>query len=59
MANRLTSWPSLQTDVRNAGGRWQDAEVCTCAEQGFTLVTSRKPDDLAAFDKALVEAFAG
>jgi len=55
----LTSWPSLQTDVRNAGGRWQDAEVCTCTEQGFTLITSRKPDDLDAFDKALVEAFAG
>jgi protease I len=55
----LTSWPSLRTDVRNAGGQWQDAEVCTCTEQGFTLVTSRKPDDLDAFDKALVEAFAG
>ena len=55
----LTSWPSLQTDIRNAGGEWQDVEVSTCPEQGFTLVTSRKPDDLAAFDKALVEAFAG
>ncbi len=55
----LTSWPSLQTDIRNAGGQWQDVEVFTCPEQGFTLVTSRKPDDLEAFDKALVEAFAG
>jgi len=55
----LTSWPSLQTDIRNAGGQWQDVEVSTCPEQGFTLVTSRKPDDLEAFDKALVEAFAG
>jgi len=55
----LTSWPSLQTDIRNAGGEWQDVEVFSCPEQGFTLVTSRKPDDLEAFDKALVEAFAG
>jgi protease I len=55
----LTSWPSLQTDIRDAGGQWQDAEVFTCPEQGFTLVTSRKPDDLEAFDKALVEAFTG
>ena len=55
----LTSWPSLQTDIRNAGGQWQDVEVFSCPEQGFTLVTSRKPDDLEAFDKALVEAFAG
>ena len=55
----LTSWPSLQTDIRNAGGQWQDVEVFTCPEQGFTLVTSRKPDDLEAFNKALVDAFAG
>ncbi|HEU5270510.1 MAG TPA: type 1 glutamine amidotransferase domain-containing protein [Jatrophihabitans sp.] len=55
----LTSWPSLQTDVRNAGGEWRDVEVFSCSAQGFTLVTSRKPDDLEAFDKALVEAFAG
>ena len=54
----LTSWPSLQTDIRNAGGQWQDVEVFTCPEQGFTLVTSRKPDDLEAFNKALVDAFA-
>jgi protease I len=54
----LTSWPSLQTDIRNAGGQWQDVEVFTCLEQGFTLVTSRRPDDLEAFDKALVDAFA-
>ncbi|HEX2902215.1 MAG TPA: type 1 glutamine amidotransferase domain-containing protein [Jatrophihabitans sp.] len=55
----LTSWPSLQTDIRNAGGTWVDEEVFTCSKQGFVLVTSRKPDDLDAFDKALVEAFAG
>jgi protease I len=54
----LTSWPSLRTDIRNAGGDWRDAEVFTCTEQGFTLVTSRKPDDLAAFDEALIDAFA-
>lgn len=54
----LTSWPSLQTDIRNAGGEWQDAEVFSCPAQGFTLVTSRKPDDLPAFNRALVEAFA-
>ncbi|MEA2207477.1 MAG: protease [Blastocatellia bacterium] len=54
----LTSWPSLQTDIRNAGGDWRDEEVITCPMQGFTLVTSRKPDDLAAFCTALVEAFA-
>ena len=53
----LTSWPSLQTDIRNAGGEWQDEEVCTDSAGGYTLVTSRKPDDLDAFDKALVEAF--
>jgi len=55
----LTSWPSLQTDIRNAGADWQDVEVFSCPAQGFTLVTSRKPDDLPAFEKALVEAFAG
>ena len=53
----LTSWPSLQTDIRNAGGDWRDEEVRTCPMEGFTLVTSRKPDDLEAFDAALVEAF--
>jgi protease I len=54
----LTSWPSLRTDIRNAGGEWHDEEVVTCTRQGFTLVTSRKPDDLDAFDKTLVAAFA-
>jgi protease I len=55
----LTSWPSLQTDIRNAGGQWRDEEVLVCRQQGFTLVTSRKPDDLEAFSKTLVEVFAG
>ena len=52
---KVTSWPSLQTDIRNAGGEWVDEEVVV--DNG--LVTSRKPDDLPAFNKKLVEAFAG
>jgi protease I len=51
---RMTSWPSLQTDLRNAGATWVDEEVVTDG----TLVTSRKPDDLDAFDAAIVEHFA-
>jgi protease I len=47
----LTSWPSLQTDIRNAGGTWVDAEVHV--DDG--LVSSRKPDDLPAFCRKLVE----
>jgi protease I len=54
----LTSWPSLQTDIRNAGGQWRDEQVCRDDANGYQLVTSRKPDDLDAFNKALVEIFA-
>lgn len=50
----LTSWPSLQTDIRNAGGQWTDQEVVT--DQG--LVTSRKPADIPAFNKKMLEEFA-
>jgi protease I len=54
----LTSWPSLQTDIRNAGGNWVDAEVQVCTNGPNTLVTSRNPDDLPAFCDQLVKAFA-
>ena len=50
---KVTSWPSLETDIRNAGGNWVDEEVVV--DQG--LVTSRKPDDLPAFCNKLVEEF--
>lgn len=50
----LTSWPSLKTDIRNAGGNWLDEEVVV--DGG--LVTSRKPDDLKAFCSKAVEEFA-
>jgi protease I len=53
---RITSWPSLQTDVRNAGGEWVDEEVVVDAGPP-TLVTSRKPDDLPAFNAKMVEEF--
>jgi len=50
----LTSWPSVQTDIRNAGGNWVDEQVCV--DHG--LVSSRKPDDLPAFCEKMVEEFA-
>lgn len=50
---KLTSWPSLKTDLKNAGAMWVDQEVVT--DQG--LVTSRKPDDLPAFCKKMIEEF--
>ncbi len=51
---RMTSWPSLQTDLRNAGATWVDEEVVVDGN----LVTSRNPDDLDAFTAAIVEQFA-
>ena len=48
----LASWPSLQTDLRNAGATWKDEEVVV----DDNLITSRNPDDLPAFSKALLDA---
>ena len=56
---RITSWPSVQTDLRNAGAEWVDEEVVVCTGGPNTLVSSRKPDDLPAFCSELVTAFAG
>jgi protease I len=53
----LTSWPSLRTDIRNAGGNWVDAVVQVCASGPNLLITSRKPDDLPAFCAELVSRF--
>ena len=50
----ITSWPSVKTDIRNAGGNWVDQEVVT--DDG--LVTSRKPDDIPAFNRKMIEEFA-
>lgn len=50
----VTSWPSLQTDIRNAGGSWVDEEVVT--DEG--IVTSRKPGDIPAFNGKMIEEFA-
>ena len=49
----LTSWPTLQTDIRNAGGTWVDEEVVV--DEG--IVTSRKPDDIPAFNEKMIEEF--
>ena len=51
---RVTSWPSLKTDLRNAGAIWVDGEVIE--DRG--LVTSRKPDDIPAFNQKMIEIFA-
>jgi len=48
----VTSWPSLKTDLSNAGGRWKDAEVVVDGQ----LITSRKPDDIPAFADAVAKA---
>ena len=54
---RMTSWPSLQTDLRNAGAEWVDEQVVVDTTGSSTLVTSRNPGDLEAFDEALLDAF--
>jgi protease I len=51
---RMTSWPTVGTDLRNAGAEWTDAEVVV--DDG--LVTSRKPDDIPAFNEKMIEEFA-
>lgn len=50
----VTSWPSLKTDLKNAGAKWVDKEVVTDGQ----FITSRKPDDIPAFNKAVIEAVA-
>ena len=50
---QMTSWPSLQTDLRNAGAHWVDRESVVDGN----LVTSRKPDDIPAFNRAVIEQF--
>ena len=51
---KVTSWPSVRTDLQNAGAKWEDSEVVV--DKG--LVTSRKPDDLPAFNAKLIEEVA-
>lgn len=52
---RVTSWPSLRTDLGNAGGQWEDAEVVVDGH----VITSRKPDDIPAFSDAVAKAVSG
>ena len=52
---RVTSWPTLETDIRNAGGEWVDAEVVVDGN----IVTSRKPDDIPAFNREMLRIFSG
>jgi protease I len=53
VGRNLTSWPSLRTDIKNAGGNWVDREVVVDGQ----LITSRKPDDLPAFNAKIIEQF--
>ena len=52
---RVTSWPTLETDIRNAGGEWVDEEVVVDGN----VVTSRKPDDIPAFNREMLRLFSG
>jgi protease I len=54
----LTSYPSMQTDIRNAGGNWVDEEVVVDERRGNALVSSRRPRDLPAFCGEMLDAFA-
>ncbi len=54
---RITSWPSLQTDLRNAGATWVDEQLVVCTEGPNVLISSRKPDDLPAFCSEAVKQF--
>lgn len=51
----FTSWPSLKTDLKNSGANWVDKEVVTDGQ----FITSRKPDDIPAFSKAIIQAVSG
>ena len=51
---KMTSWPSLKTDLRNAGAEWHDEEMVSDGN----LVTSRKPDDIPAFNRGMIDLFA-
>ncbi len=51
----MTSWPSVKTDLKNAGANWVDKEVVTDG----TIVTSRKPDDIPAFNREMIRLFSG
>ena len=52
---RIASWPSLKTDLRNAGAEWMDQEVVV----DNNLVSSRKPDDIPAFNREMLKLFSG
>jgi protease I len=54
---RMTSWPSLKTDLRNAGAEWVDEEVVVDETGSSVLITSRKPDDLKAFCSEITDRF--
>lgn len=53
----ITSWPSVRTDIRNAGGNWVDQEVAICENGPNILISSRGPNDLPAFCAAIVDHF--
>ncbi len=54
----MTSYPSVSTDLKNAGANWHDKEVVVCTSGPSTFVTSRNPDDLPAFNAQIIETFA-